>query len=378
MFGVMPSIGGWMLMLHGTVFVQQIVQQGPRGSSQFGSINSGMVNALRGVAGGRLQLRAMGSADVLTVGGKGYPLLLQSGETYRGQPIHDRQHPHDVFMELAVVYDRQITRALAWQLYAAPAGEPALGPVAFPHRFAASADPMATLGHHWQDATHVSFGVLTTGVYSRRVKVEGSVFNGREPDEVRTNLDLGGARLDSYSARVTFNPTSAVTLSASAGRIVHAEPSHDDAVLRRTVLSALWLQPRADSGSRSVAVTLGMNSEAHATASRSMGLEGQLDWRGRTQLFVRAEMVQKTSEDLVLADNDLRHRVGHLSLGAVRERSIGRFGRMGLGARGTLNLVPSSLAAAYGSRHPLSAALYVRWRAPRMPSASMQGMHHAH
>ena len=364
--------------MHGTVFVQQIMQQGPRGSSQFGSINSGMVTAMHALAGGRLQLRAMGSADVATVGGKGYPLLLQSGETYQGQPIHDRQHPHDMIMELAAVYDRDLTSTLAWQLYVAPAGEPALGPVAFPHRFAASADPLATLGHHWQDATHVSFGVLTTGVYSRRAKIEVSVFNGREPDQVRTNLDLGGARLDSYSGRVTVNATSALTLSASAGRIAHAEPSHDDAILRRGVLSALYYQPRADSGSRALSFTFGVNSEAHATASRSVGVEGQVDVRGRTQFFARAEVVEKSSEDLVLADDDVRHRVGHISLGVIRERSIARLGRLGLGVRGTLNVVPTTLAAAYGSRHPLSAAIYVRWRAPRMAMASMAGMQHAH
>ena len=174
MYGVMRGAGAWMFMLHGTVFVQQIVQRGPRGDSQFGSLNWGMVNAMRPLAGGRLQLRAMTSLDAGTVGGKGYPLLLQTGESYRGQSIHDRQHPHDLFMEIAAVYEHALTNDVALQLYAAPAGEPALGPVAFPHRPSAAADPFATLSHHWQDATHVSFGVLTAGAYTRRVKLEGS------------------------------------------------------------------------------------------------------------------------------------------------------------------------------------------------------------
>ncbi|HEV2641193.1 MAG TPA: hypothetical protein VGT98_00725, partial [Candidatus Elarobacter sp.] len=194
-------LGTWELMLHGVAFLQYDDQGGKRGDRQLGSTNWGMLMAGRDLAGGRLNLRGMVSAEPFTVGSRGYPLLLQSGEAYRGQPLHDRQHPHDLFMEIAALYDHAIGNDLAVSLYAAPVGEPAIGPVAFPHRASASSDPLAPLGHHWQDATHVSFGVITTGLYTRTVKLEGSIFNGREPDAIRTNFDYKGRSLDSYAGR---------------------------------------------------------------------------------------------------------------------------------------------------------------------------------
>ncbi|MEQ1690358.1 MAG: hypothetical protein ABMA00_03685 [Gemmatimonas sp.] len=376
MYGVMRGAGSWMFMLHGTAFVQQIRQNGPRGDSQFGSVNWGMVNAMRPFAGGRLQLRAMGSVDAFTVGGKGYPLLLQTGESYRGESIHDRQHPHDLIMEVAAIYERAITRDVAVQLYAAPSGEPALGPVAFPHRPSAAADPFATLSHHWQDATHVSFGVVTAGVYTRRVKLEGSVFNGREPDDVRTNIDWQGARLDSYSGRVSVNATSDVALSASFGRLKDAEVSHPGESLRRAVAAAQWSRVRADSGTQSMALIVGGNAVGDERWSRSVALEGLRDFRGRWQVFTRAELVEKSEEELVLSHEDTRRRVGHLSIGGLREMSAGRAGRIGIGARATVNFVPDALSAAYGSRAPLGAAIYLRWRTSRMVMGGMSGMDH--
>ena len=380
MYGVMRGAGAWMFMLHGTVFVQQIVQRGPRGDSQFGSLNWGMVNAMRPLAGGRLQLRAMTSLDAGTVGGKGYPLLLQTGESYRGQSIHDRQHPHDLFMEIAAVYEHALTNDVALQLYAAPAGEPALGPVAFPHRPSAAADPFATLSHHWQDATHVSFGVLTAGAYTRRVKLEGSLFNGREPDDIRTNLDFHGARLDSYAGRLTVSPTPALAVSASFGRLADAEKAHPGEVVRRAVASMLWSRSLADSGSASVALIMGGNAVEHEDWSRSAALEGLVDIRGRLQLFARAEVVEKSAEELNFGAHaaSATYRVGHISLGLLREMPLGRAGRAGLGARVTMNLVPDALSAAYGSRLPLGAAVYLRWRTSRMIMGGMNGMDHMH
>jgi hypothetical protein len=178
-------LGTWDMMLHGFVFAQYDKQSGDRGDVQFGSLNWGMLMASRPFAGGRIQARTMLSFDPATVTEKGYPLLLQSGETFGGEPLHDRQHPHDFLMELGVLYERTIGRGAAMSLYAAPSGEPALGPVAFMHRPSAMDNPTAPLGHHWQDATHISFGVLTAGVFTRTVKLEASAFNGREPDEER-------------------------------------------------------------------------------------------------------------------------------------------------------------------------------------------------
>jgi len=216
--------GAWELMFHGFVFTQYNDQSGPRGDSQFGSLNWGMFMASRTLAGGRFQARTMLSLDPATVTARGYPLLLQTGESYRGQPLHDRQHPHDFWMELGVLYERPVTNRFGVTLYAAPAGEPALGPVAFMHRPSAMDDPVAPLGHHWQDATHISFGVVTGGVFTKRWKVEGSIFNGREPDENRWGFDH--IRLDSYSGRFTINPDSSWSLAAGYGDLKSPEALH--------------------------------------------------------------------------------------------------------------------------------------------------------
>lgn len=378
MFGVMKSAGPWMFMLHGTAFLQQVHQSGPRGDSQFGSVNWGMVNAMRPLAGGRLQLRGMGSIDAFTVGGRGYPLLLQTGESYRNEPLHDRQHPHDMLMEIAAVYERALSSNVGMQLYAAAAGEPALGPVAFPHRPTASADPLATISHHWQDATHVSFGVLTAGVYTKGVKFEGSVFNGREPDDVRTNLDYQNARLDSYAGRVTVAPTPSLVLSASMGKLADAEVAHPGVAVRRAVSSVLWSRARPDAGSRSLALIVGGNAVGDEPWSGSITVEGMTDIRAKLQLTLRAELVEKSGEELVLDHHDeTRYRVGHLTLGALREGAFGRFGRLGLGVRGTVNFVPSSLTHVYDSRTPVGGAIFLRWRTGRMKMGAMDGMDHS-
>ncbi len=151
------------------------------------------------------------SLDALGVGGSGYPLLLQSGETYNSQPIHDRQHPHDAFMEVGAKYSHKLTNGAGVSLYAAPVGEPALGPVAFMMRPSAMDNPIAPIGHHWQDATHVSFGVLSVGLFTGRWNLEGTWFNGREPDDQRWNFDP--IKLDSWSGRLSFSPDAHWSLS---------------------------------------------------------------------------------------------------------------------------------------------------------------------
>ena len=163
----------------------------------------------------------MVSLEPATVGGCGYPDLLATGELCDGDSIHDRQHPHDFLMEVAGEYDRPLRGNLRWQLYGGLAGEPALGPVAFPHRPSAMPNPIAPIGHHWLDATHITFGVVTTGVFTSRWKVEASLFNGREPDENRWDLDLGA--LDSFSGRVSFAPSADLVLQVSAGHLTDAE-----------------------------------------------------------------------------------------------------------------------------------------------------------
>src|SRR5665213_2086764 len=232
------TAGAWNFMLHGFVFGQYDTQGGARGGTQFGSLNWGMLMATHELAGGRFQLRTMLSLDALGVTPRGYPLLLQTGEAYNGAPLHDRQHPHDLFMELGAMYDRPITNGVGFTLYAAPSGEPALGPVAFMHRPSAMDIPAAPIGHHWQDATHISFGVLTAGLFTHDVRVEGSVFNGRDPDQNRWDFDP--IRLDSYSGRVSYNPNAHWALNAGYGFIKSPEALTPEMSMHRITASAVY------------------------------------------------------------------------------------------------------------------------------------------
>ncbi|MDQ3280426.1 MAG: hypothetical protein M3Q69_03340, partial [Acidobacteriota bacterium] len=193
--------GDWSLMLHAAAFVNQVAQSGPRGGDKFFSTNWVMGMADRPLAGGRIAFRTMLSLEPLTVGEK-YPELFQTGETANDRPIIDAQHPHDFFMEVAAEYVRPVTRNTTAYLYVAPFGDPALGPVAYPHRASAAEIPQATLSHHVQDSTHIAGSVVTAGAQTGMLGYAVSGFHGREPDEHRWDIDSG--ELDSWSARVTF------------------------------------------------------------------------------------------------------------------------------------------------------------------------------
>jgi hypothetical protein len=370
------TAGSWSLMLHGFAFGQYIRQGGSRGDDQLGSLNWAMLMASRTVAGGRLQLRTMLSLDPGTVTGRGYPLLLQTGETYGGEPLHDRQHPHDFWMELGVLYERQVSDRLGLSLYAAPSGEPALGPVAFMHRPSAMDDPMAPLGHHWQDATHTSFGVVTLGVFGYRWKLEGSLFNGREPDEHRWNFD--SIRLDSFGARLTVNPSDRWSLSTAYGFLKSPEAHDPGESAHRVTASAMYGAPLGHQGQLAVTAVYGVNRmSGHldpAEWSHTVLAEAEAVFDRRHTLFGRLEWVRKTAEDLVIpgADTHQHFHLGSLSAGGVRELGSGLGMTLGLGLRGTLNVLPSSLVPYYGSRTPLGGMVFLRVRPMRAAHAGME------
>lgn len=363
------TMGAWRLMLHGVVFGVFDRQSGPRGADQVSSLNWLMGMASRTVGGGALTLRGMFSLEPLTVGAGGYPLLLQSGETYRGEPVHDRQHPHDLFMELSAMYERPLSKDVAFSVYLAPVGEPALGPVAYPHRPSAAADPFAPLAHHWQDATHTSFGVLTAGLFTRRVKVEGSLFNGREPDEHRYNFDYAGRSLDSYSARIFVNPAGRWSLSASYGFLKSPEEARPAESQHRVSASVLYAGRAGSRGTWSGALVYGASRHSAETGFEHSGVgEATLDLDGRNTIFGRVGFVTKRAEDLVIAGvpGDTRFDLGELTVGYLREiRRIAGLA-LGFGALGTVNVVPAELKSTYGSRTPTGVAVFVRVRPVRM------------
>lgn len=365
MYAYHRMTGSWLVMLHGNAFLQYIRDGGDRGDDQFGSTNWGMGMARRKVGGGDLMFRAMMSAEPLTVGECGYPDLLATGESCDGEPLHDRQHPHDLFMELAASYERPLSRSIAFQLYGGPVGEPALGPAAFPHRISAMPGPLATIGHHWQDATHISFGVATAGLFGRRWKLEGSLFNGREPDESRYDFDLD--RLDSYSGRIWIMPNERWALQASAGRLTEAEAPRETgegrADVTRTTASATYHQGLGMRGTWASTLLWGRN-RAHGLSTDAFLIESNANLDERNVFFGRGEVARKSGEDLVIEDEapalaDEVFTVGKLSFGYVRQFANRGALIPGIGAQISLNFIPSDLERFYGSRSPVGLAVFV-------------------
>jgi hypothetical protein len=356
--------GRWRLMLHGLLFAGYDWQGGPRGADAPVALGWLMGALERRGEASSLILRAMLSPEPWTVGAGGYPLLLQTGETYQGQPLHDRQHPHDLLMELAVLHTQELTPALAVQGYAALAGEPALGPVGFPHRMSALADPMAPLGHHWLDSTHVTFGVLTLGVVTRYVKLEGSWFNGREPDERRWDVDLH--RPDSFSARLAVAPLEGLVGQVSYGHIPspHGSAGHPDGLDRTT--ASLTHQATLGTAAR-VATTLAWGLNHGHGDQNALLAESTVDLDGANLLFTRAELVQKSGHDLVLPPPLDEEEFALLSVVMGYLRNLPPVASVipGVGVRLAGNYVPSALGPIYGSRRfPLGAMVYVRLLPP--------------
>lgn len=373
------AAGKWDLMLHGAAFAQYDNQGGPRGDAQFGVVNWAMLMATHDLAGGKLQLRSMLSLDRLGVGASGYPELLQTGESLHGLPLHDRQHPHDFFMEVAALYQREITKSVGLELYLAPSGEPALGPPANMHRPSAMDNPMVPIGHHWQDASHVSFGVATAGIFTEKWKIEGSLFNGRDPDENRWDFDFNP--LDSYSGRIAFNPDSAWSISASYGFVRSPEALDAGHSMHRMVLVVQNGGAVGTDGQWATTLLWGANAHSDQPGlSNSALAETEVILDRRNTLFARAEFVQKPADDLGLTDGPTGFAagrsfdVGAFTLGYVREVHQGNAVSIGVGALGTLNVVSSALEPAYGSRTPLGAVLFLRLRAVDSRAGGMAGM----
>jgi hypothetical protein len=365
MYAVHKQAGGWMLMAHGNAFLQYLHESGERGSNQAGSINWIMGMADRTAGSGHIGVRGMVSLEPWTIGGCGYPDLLASGETCDGEAIHDRQHPHDLFMELAATYDRPLHGGVRLQLYGGPAGEPALGPTAFPHRISAMPNPIAPITHHWFDATHVTFGVATAGVYGKRWKAETSVFNGREPDEDRAGFDFGA--LDSFSGRVSFLPADRWALQVSAGRLNEAEAGHDGGPrvdLTRVTASATYHRiPRPGSIWAST-VGWGMNRESEGTATNALLAETNITLDERDSWFGRFELSGKSGHDLAIESEDV-FTVAKLEAGYTRYLAPWNGWTPGVGAAVSAGIVPASLEPLYGNRVNAGVAVFFNVR-PRL------------
>lgn len=366
------SKGEWLMMLHGEAKLGINRQGGPRGVTKFESQNWLMPMAFRRVGRGTLQLRGMFSAEPLTFSGAGSPQLFQAGEAYRGRALVDFQHPHDLFMELSATYTLPVGERGTWYAYVGLPGEPALGPVAFMHRASASENPTAPLAHHLQDSTHISYGVFTTGFTYRWLKLEGSVFNGREPDERRYNLEFNP--WNSRSFRVTVAPNANWAVQYSYGLLKSPEQLEPGDVRRQT--ASVQYNRQLPRGNFAAALIWGRNRGEHdGRVSRTNGYtaEATLNFLDKNYAYTRLELVDRES---LLTHEELhglgfregehpRFRVGAYTFGGARDVWNTTRWSVAVGGDATFYSKPRVLEPLYG-RSPTSYKLFLRIRPAKM------------
>ena len=348
---------GWELMAHGAIFIDYNQQGGPRGEGKAESVNWGMLMEQHRLGAGTILFRQMFSGESLTSPHPGFPELFQTGETYHGEPLVDHQHPHNLFAELAAMYTLPLSEKISWELYGGPSAEPALGPVTYLHRASAAELPMAPLGHHLQDSTHTSFGVVTTGVVIDRVRVEASAFNGHEPNEQRWSIQL--APLDSWSTRASIAPGRNWAGEYSIGKLIHPEALEPGDQWRQTA-SVEYNRPLARGNWASTLVWGRVHKLASGTNLNSYLLESTLGFRDRNYLFSRLELVDK-DELFPEAATHPAYRIGAYTFGSARDLVHNRAWQLGLGADLTFYSKPAVLNAVYGA-NPVSFQIFLRMR----------------
>jgi hypothetical protein len=330
-----------------------------------------MFSARRSAGQARLGIRTMFSLEPWTIPNCGALNFLATGEVCDGDTIHDRQQAHDLIMELAVDYDRPLRGEWRWQAYAGLAGEPALGPPGYPHRASALANPIGPITHHWLDATHVTFGVVTVGVNNRRWKAEVSSFNGRAPDESRVDLDLGA--FDSVAGRVSFLPTDRLALQVSGGRLREARTDFvfeaQDPVTRLTA-SALYSRPIGTGGTWATTLAYGSNHARELVAggvldATTVGalLETSVSFGGRHSVFGRGEVGGLPAHHLHAHEFSTEvFTIGKIQVGYVRDLPARRGMVPGIGSTIALSVVPPALAPRYSGRTAMSVGIFFSLR----------------
>lgn len=358
---LMAMHGQWMLMLHGNAFVTDTQQSGPRGADKLFSTNWVMPMAMRRVGPGQLTLRAMFSLEPATVTGRQYSLLFQQGETAFGKPIVDGQHPHDFLMEVAALYDWNVGEKTLVSFYAAPIGDPALGPTAYPHRWSAAENPVGSLGHHQEDSTHIAYNVATVGVAHGIARLEASGFHGREPDENRWNVD--GGKMDSWSTRLTVQPGQNWSGQVSYGRIASPEALSPQEDQQRMTASVMYNRAFRNGNWASTALWGRTRSSEDGAKVNSYLAESTVRFATANYAWTRLENAGRTDELLggsVGHEEPLAH-VQAYTFGYARDVAARAHVRMAVGAQVTAYGVPDALRAAYGA-HPVGANVFVRLR----------------
>jgi len=362
----MVSVDNWNLMFMGQAFLVDTQQTGPRGADKFYSSSWGMFGAGHDIGHGSFLFQLMLSLDPATITERRYPELFQTGETAFGKPIVDAQHPHDFIMGLGVHYAYTVAEDTVLQLYFAPVGDPALGPVAFPHRASAAELPQAPLSHHWQDSTHVANEVVTVGVLHKKVRLEASGFHGTEPNENRWNIDYGP--INSWSTRLSVFPTSSWMAQVSVGRLSHPERQEHGDVVRATA-SLQYTRPMRGSA-WSTSLIWGRNHKTldHRN-SNSYLIESVVPYRRKNFFSGRAELVDK--DELFADQPDIEEtldrtagstfRIGAYTIGYTRDIGVFQSAETGIGFNFTAYTMPEAIKPYYG-QHPVGWNIFARVR----------------
>jgi len=363
---LMARKNSWMFMFHANVFVASEQQTGPRGADKVFSTNWFMGMAQRKLGPGTFTARAMLSLEPATVSHRRYPLLFQQGETAFGKTIVDGQHPHDFVMELAALYDLKLGERSLLSFYFAPIGDPAIGPTAYPHRASASENPMAALGHHQEDSTHIVADVVTVGLAHRIFRVEVSGFHGREPDEFRWNIDQG--KINSWSTRLTVQPGRNWSGQYSYARIVSPEALFATEDQERMTASVAYNRPLSSGNWANTVLWGRTRSLQDGSIFNGYLLESALRFQARNSVWTRMENVDRSNE-LLLGENPLPPNFQEEPIGRIQAYTFG-YDRdfhlvpnlaSALGAQFTAYGVASVLQPFYG-RHPFGLVLFARFR----------------
>lgn len=363
---LMKTVGGWSLMFHANAFAVEEQQSSPRGGDKLFSTNWFMPMATHTAGTGVFTVRAMLSLEPATITGRQYPLLFQQGETAFGNPIADGQHPHNFFMELAALYDVKLASHALLSLYAAPVGDPALGPTAYPHRASAAEDPVGTLGHHQEDSTHISYDVVTAGLTYRIVRIEASGFHGQEPGENRWIISQGA--IDSWSTRLTIEPSQNWSGQVSYGRLHSPESLYPTENQDRLTASVMYNCAWKGGNWANTLLWGRTHSPQDGAIFNSYLLESTVQFKARNFVWTRLENADRSNE-LILGENPLppnfeEKEIGHVqayTLGYDREFDFVPRVESAIGAQTTIYSSGPALQAIYGA-HPVGVAIFVRLR----------------
>ncbi|MGH9862630.1 MAG: hypothetical protein ACRD35_04325 [Candidatus Acidiferrales bacterium] len=362
-------VNSWSLLLHGSAFLIGTQQSGRQGADKVFSANWVMLSLARPAGKGYFTLRTMLSLEPATVTGRRYPLLFQTGETAFGQPLINGQHPHDFLMEVAAQYSLPLGEHTTLLFYAAPIGDPALGPVAFPHRTSAAEIPEAPLSHHLQDSTHIAASVFTVGLDRRWWRLEASTFHGREPNEFRWQPDLGAP--DSFAARLTLRPADNWAVEVSHGRL--NEPEELEAGDTDRTTAALTYNRPLTRGNWAASLIWGRNHQRPGGLVLNGFLaESSLRFRDRNYLFTRLENVDR--EGLFLTgtpEAEPLERVAAFTGGAARDLLVRDAFRLAAGFDLSFYKIPAVLEPLYG-QHPVGARFFLRFRLGKSAGAAHQ------